>query len=872
MIRAALARAALALGALCVAWPLLAQAPSPATAPAQLRIVVLDETGAGIPSARIMVSTPAGTPVNATADERGIALIAGLPMGNVQLRIDAQGFATYASPLTLRRGANHQTITLKIEGFQEQVVVDDAAATQASGSAETTKVLDETVIEQLPDDPEELQALLEQMAGGVGAAFRVNGFTGGRLPNREDIRQIRFRTNSFAADNHDAGRVQVEIITRPAVQAWTGNLNANFRNDVFNARDAFAATKTPQNIARIGGGIRGPIKARKTSLRLNLDRNEANNASNIYALTPDGTPLLGFISSPSHNTFGTIGIEHALTDMQTLRVDYQRQQNVARNGGVGGFNLPERAINRDNGNGQLRTQVQGLFGRSTLNEFRVEFRDVWNHQVSVSTAPSVNVLDAFNAGGSGVNTRSSQRTFDVSDNLDFTIGRKHATRVGFELFGGRYRYSDARNAAGTFTFSSLEAYRAGTPLQFTQRLGEVQTSFTAYQAAFYWQDDIRTSRTLTISVGIRQEMQSLIADKRNLMPRLGLTYSPRSSKTIIRGGYGLFYDWYESNLYDQTLRVNGIAQRDLRVNCPGYPDAFASSADASCRAALGGVPVIQPGGRIQASRHLDMPHMHQASASIERPIGTNLRTMVSYQLLRGRNQMRSRDINTPDPVTGLRPEPAISSITQFESTGRSARDSLTINVGYAVPRRQMNVGMNYTLARFRNHADNPTQLPVDSHDPDAEWGPASQDIRHRLQTNVFLPPLAGFRLAVNGLVYQSAAPYNITTGYDDNHDLVINDRPLDATGKMVGRNSARGEARWGDFTVRLGRGFAFNRPAPDRPAGNAGGNLEFFAQAENVLNRVNFTNYAGTMTSRLFGQPTSASQARRVQVGANFRF
>ena len=872
MIRAALARAAFTLAALCVASPVLAQVSSPANAPAQLRIVVLDETGAGIPSARITVSTPAAAPVNATADDRGIAVVPSLAIGSVQLRVEAQGFATYSAPLTLRRGANNQTVTLKIEGFQEQVVVDDAAATQASGSAETTKVLDETVIEQLPDDPDELQALLEQMAGGVGAVFRVNGFTGGRLPNREDIRQIRFRTNSFAADNHDAGRVQVEVITRPAVQTWTGNLNANFRNDIFNARDAFAATKTPQNIARIGGGVRGPIKARKTSLRLNVDRNESNNASNIYALTPDGSPLLGFISSPSHNTFGTVGIEHALTDMQTLRVDYQRQQNVARNGGVGGFNLAERATNRDNGNGQLRMQVQGLFGRATLNEFRVEFRDVWNHQASVSTAPSVNVLDAFNAGGSGINTRSSQRTFDIADNLDFTIGRKHATRVGFELFGGRYRYFDARNAAGTFTFSSLDAYRAGTPLQFTQRLGEVQTSFTAYQTALYWQDDIRTSRTLTISVGVRQEMQSLIAAKLNLMPRLGVTYSPRSSKTIIRGGYGLFYDWYESNLYDQTLRVNGIAQRDLRVNCPGYPDAFASSADPSCRAALGGVPVIQPGGRIQASPSLDMPHVHQASASIERPIGANLRTMVSYQLLRGRNQMRSRDINTPDPVTGLRPEPAISSITQFESTGKSARDSVTINIGYAVPRRQMNVGMNYTLARFRNHADNATQLPVDSHSPDAEWGPSSQDIRHRLQTNVFLPPVAGFRLSMNGLVYQSGAPYNITTGYDDNRDLVINDRPLDAMGRRVGRNSARGDARWGDFSVRLGRAFAFNRPSPDRPAGNAGGNLEFFAQAENVLNRVNFTNYAGTMTSRLFGQPTAALQARRVQVGMQLRF
>src|SRR4030095_1919896 len=153
--------------------------------------------------------------------------------------------------------------------------------------------------------------------GGVGALFRVTGCTGGRLPNREDIRQIRFRTNSFAADNHDAGRVQVEIITRPNVQFWNGNLNANFRNDIFNARDAFAATKTPQNIARIGGGMRGPIVARKTSLRLNLERNESNTAANIYALAPERGPRPGLVSRPSHNKFRTIGLEHALTHLQS---------------------------------------------------------------------------------------------------------------------------------------------------------------------------------------------------------------------------------------------------------------------------------------------------------------------------------------------------------------------------------------------------------------------------------------------------------------------------------------------------------------------------------------------------------------------------
>jgi hypothetical protein len=238
-------------------------------------------------------------------------------------------------------------------------------------------------------------------------------------------------------------------------------------------------------------------------------------------------------------------------------------------------------------------------------------------------------------------------------------------------------------------------------------------------------------------------------------------------------------------------------------------------------------------------------------------------------------------------------------VTQFESTGRSARDSLNVNIGYAIPRRQMNLGMNYTLARFKNHADNATQLPVDSYHPDAEWGPSSQDIRHRVQANLFLPPVFGVRASVNGLVYQSAAPYNITTGRDDNHDLVINDRPLDATGKAIGRNSARGSARWGDLGMRLARGFSFGlsqingaarsgdgaaasqAQGGGRGGGGGGGgfqqgagrfNLELFAQADNVLNRVNFTNYAGTMTSRLFGQPTAASQARRVQVGLQFRF
>ena len=133
-------RSALAFAVLCVAAPVLAQAPPPAAASAQLRVVVLDQTGAGIPSAVITVTTPGTAPVKVTADERGVATIPALPAAAAQLHVEAGGFTPRDLPVTLRRGANNQTVTLTIEGFQEQVQVDDSAtAVQASGSAETSK-------------------------------------------------------------------------------------------------------------------------------------------------------------------------------------------------------------------------------------------------------------------------------------------------------------------------------------------------------------------------------------------------------------------------------------------------------------------------------------------------------------------------------------------------------------------------------------------------------------------------------------------------------------------------------------------------------------------------------------------------------------
>jgi hypothetical protein len=859
--------------------------------PAQLRVTVVDQTGASIPAAHVVVSTSAGVTSQGDVDQRGQITLTSLPVGPVRLHVESAGFSPHEASVTLRRGNNNQTVTLSIAGLQEEIVVSETVNADPRGNSLTT-TLEEDEIAQLSDDPDELREQLEAMTGGAGAVFQVNGFRGGRLPNRDEIRQVRFRTNSFAADNHDAGRVMVEIITRPGLTEWSGNANFGLRNDVLNARNAFAHAKTPEQFRRFTAGLRGPLVQNRTSLRFNVDGNRSFDSTTIVALQPDGR-VADQVKRPFEQTNVTAGLEHGFNMNQTMRFEYRRSEDARHNLGVGDFSLMERAFERSSNEHQVRTSLQSVMGRSALNEFRVQWSYEETASASMSSAPAVIVIDAFSSGGAGVSSEGSTRTLEVADNFDFNVGR-HAMRAGMLFEAGAFRNLDARNSAGTFTFSSLEAFLAGAPNTFTQRLGQLQTAFSQYQLGVYWQDDFRLNRSLSLSVGVREELQTHVGDAMNLMPRVGFTFTPPRSRTTIRGGYGIFHDWYEADLHDQTLRVTGEAgaQRDLLVLNPGYPDP------------TGGVAATVLGsGRVQADPDLEMPYVQQASIGLERAVTQTLRLQASYMWMRGYNQLRSRNVNAPDEL-GVRPEPGIGTVTQIESTGRSASDRINVNALYRLPERRTFINVNYTWSTVRNHANNPLSLPADSRSPDAEWGPAAQDVRHRFNATVNIGLPLGVRANISGTA-QSAAPYTITTGHDDNRDGVSNDRPAG-----IGRNSARGAARY-DMNVRFSRGFGFGGDRDQRggpggggpvviAGGNAGGpgggpggggqgggggfggfgggegnerfRLEFYVQGFNILNRTNFVNFSGNLQSPFFGTPTSAGQARRVEVGMQFRF
>lgn len=870
--------------ALFLATPLFAQTPAaPAAGAAQgntseLRIVIVDETGAGIPAATVTVTPAAGEAITFMGDERGRAISPPLAVGNVTVTIDYPGFEPVSMPLALRRGAVNQTITLKVAGLTEEVVVNDTVSDVTQGSAATTQ-LTQAEIDALPETEEELRAYLEQLAGPGGATFFMNGFRGGRLPTRDEIRSIRIRQNSFAADGHDAGRTNIDILTRPSTEMG-GNINLGFKGDTWNARNALARVETPEGEKNAQINFRGPVVRGRSAFRMGGRAQSSFTSNTIIARDEVTRESLGSqVRSLNENQNFNAAFEQSLNDSQSLYVEYQGQQSKGTNGNVGSFNLPERATSRDSESHNLRFSVRGIVGKTMLHESRFEMIRNYNETTSVTQGEAIVIQDFLSKGGAGINNHRTTNSWEFADNLDFSVGRRHQMRLGLLLESGLYETFDEQNKFGTWTYRTIDDYLANKPLQFTQRIGTVDTSFRQYQLGFYWQDDWRVNNRFSIGYGVRNEMQSHISDKLNLMPRVGFTWTV-GRNTAVRGGYGLYHDWYEANLFDQTLRLNGVSQTDLTIRYiydeNGNPV---------------GTPQVLAGGRTQAAPDLEMPRQHQASLSVQRQLRQNWTVDLSYQMLRGQNVFRARDINTPvatvDPVTGatvfLRPNPAVGIITQFDSDGKSQSDRVTLSSRVQIPSRSSFFQVSYNWGRGRSYGG-ATQLPMNSLNPDLDWGPSGQDIRHQFQIQGQTQLFYGIRAQAQ-FSAQSGPAYNETTGFDNNGDGVINDRRPGVT-----RNSLRGEGYWNVGQLRLMKqiGFGTRGQAAPRNAqqgggnrGNAGGGnfnnnsryaVELFVQAQNPLNRVIKTGYSGNLSSPSFGLPLSVQQARRVNFGMSLRF
>ena len=870
--------------ALCVlAWCVVLPAAAFAQGNASLRVTVRDETEAALIHATVTLTEASGVPRQVLVDESGVATFTGLTQGTHQISVEASGFQTFTGPINLRRGNNTAIATLIVALREEVQVTEISAESRRDNGFSTTLSREE--IDALSDDPDEMAEQLRQMAG-PGAQIFIDGFRGGRLPPKDQIQQIRFNTNSYSAEYHEAGMVRIEVITKPGMGNWRGMMNFGFRDESLNATNKFATSRAPEQQKRFMFNAQGPLAKGKTGLSISADGNLSYDAQTIVATTPTGE-VSDQVRRPVEGVNATVRLEQALGPASQLRAEYSRREQSRSNLGVGDFELMDRAYSVDTVIDALRVRNTRTVGKSLFSELRFEATQSTNTTSSVSNAPAIRVLDQFTSGGAGQTGTREGRQFTVAQNFDFSVA-KHMFRAGVLLEGGFWDSDQQQNANGMFTFSSMEDYLAGRPRTYTRRVGDPNVSYSQWQAGWFVQDDFRVSKNLNVSLGVRQEIQTHVGDKFNIAPRAAFTYALR--KGNIRGGYGVFYDWLESNVYEQVVRVDGTQQVDVVIINPSYPDIGAGSG------------IALAASRIQLGPQLTQPTIQQASIGYERPLGEwgNFRT--DYMWTRGHDTLRAVNVNAP--LDGVRPDPSVGNVTQIESTGRRASDRINAFVLIRYPRvRGLMGNIGYQYANNRNFSDSPLALPADSTNPNSDWGPSSVDIRHRVFFMFNTPLLYGVRASLQGQ-YSSAPPYTITTGVDDNGDTVFNDRPAG-----VARNSARGASQW-NVNLRLNRSInlggvlgidgpmMLGGPPPPPPPSNmqqgpgigagsgSGGpvqmvtmdgnasryRLDLYLQVFNLFNTANYNAFVGNQLSPYYGQPTSAAPPRRLEIGAAVSF
>jgi hypothetical protein len=848
---------------------------------ASLRITVLDETAAVLPGATVLLVGDDGIEHTLEVDAVGVAVATDLTPGPYTVGASFPGFRPASGTVTLKRGTNQVTFTLLVAIREEVQVTETDASERRDNGFTTTLTQDE--IDALSDDPDEMAEQLAQMAG-PGAQIFVDGFRGGRLPPKDQIQQIRFRTNSYAAEYHDAGMVRVEVITKPGMGAWRSRVTFGFRDESLNARNAFAEVIPPEQVKRVQLSSQGPLVKGKTSVTFSVEANQAYDSQTIVAATPEGS-VRGLVRRPNDVVNASLRVEQALGAGNALRAEYQRRTQDRNNLGVGDFELPEHAYGTDSVTDTLRLRNTRVVGKKAFSELKFEFVQTATKNTSFSELPTLRVLEAFTGGGAGMAGTREGRQFVLDQSLDFTL-RKHSLRAGLLFEAGQWDSTQLSNANGTYTFSSLADFQAGLARTYTRRVGDPAVSYTQYQAGWYAQDDFRLTRNLQVSLGLRQEVQTHVDDKWNLAPRAAFTWTV--AKTNIRGGWGLFYDWFESGTYEQTIRANGVSQFDEVVLNPTYPLTATSTG------------TRLPASRIQTAPSLDQPLVQQASVGFDRNLTPWMGVRADYMWTRGYRMLRSVNVNAP--VDGVRPDPLVGNVTELRSTGERAQDRINVGVNVRVPNRRIFGNVMYQWSSTRNFADGPLSLPSNSNDPDVDWGPAAQDVRHRVFVMANFPLVFGLRAGLN-MQASSGRPYTITTGLDDNGDTVFNDRPAD-----VGRNSARA-AGLVNADLRLTRSFnlggilgggpegvpmggppmpppaAAQRGMGGGPGGGGDGprmvvmegsnsryRLDLYASFQNLFNRTNYNAFVGNQLSPFFGAATSAGPARRLELGATISF
>jgi hypothetical protein len=949
----------------------LLAAPPVCAQTATLRGQVTDESGALVPGAKVSVNAAGGAAKATKSDEGGAYNLTGLAPGDYSVQASAPRLVqTQPAKIALKPGPQVLNLVLRVAAMSERVTVTENGPTPVSTDAANNAsalVLSGADLDALPDDLDDLaadlQALAGPSAGPNGGTIFVDGFSGGQLPPKESIREIRINQNPFSAEYDKLGYGKIEIFTKPGSDKYRGSAQWNFANDFWNTRNPYSPEKAYFLLNEFEGNAGGPLTA-KSSFTVDAQRNMVDNGSIFDTVTVNPQtlaiqPLAGVLVTPGRYTNVSPRIDYQVSQNQTLMFRYGITHSDVQDNGIGGFDLVSRGYHSQFTNQTVQAADTVVLG-SAVNETRFQFYRSATQAIANSTSPTIQVLQSFNGGGATLGrTFDAQNSYELQNYTSIVKG-PHAWRFGIRLRGQTDDNVSPQNFNGTFTFAggtlapvlnaenqplpemapitSIESYRrtllfqqlgdtpaqiralGGGATQFSIATGAAELAVHQFDGAIFAGDEWRARPNFTLSWGLRYEAQTNMHDWRDIAPRLAIAWAPggsgkKAARTVLRAGFGTFYDRFALANTMAAERYNGLVQQQIVVSNPDFYPAVPSPA---ALAGFQSTQVIQEiGSRLRA------PYILQSAVSMERQLPANTTLAVTYTNSHGLHVLRSEDINAPRtgtydpnvPNSGVFPLGHPGAVDLMESSGLYNQNQLISNVN-----SKLNSGFSlfgfYVFNRARSNTDGIGTFPANPYSGAGEYGPAATDVRHRVTVGGSINLKWAVRISPF-VVMQSGAPFDITSGNDAYGTTLFNARPGIATDlskpgliqtayglldpnpgpgeTILSRNYGRGPGQY-NVNLRISKTIGFGRER-GAAAGTSGGsvsgagaamqaatgrglggiigtpstshrfNVSIGLSIRNLLNHTNPGPIIGNITSPYFG---TANQIAGAQNGEGF--
>lgn len=757
---------------------------------------VVDPSGAVIVGAKVMLRR-GQIALTRKSDDRGMYGFSDVPPGSYTLVAEASGFARVVieSVVVVGREARTYNVSLKIAVQQQDVTVTDQGGGVGvdPGSNASATVIDGADLDALSDDPDELQNELQSLAGPEagpnGGQIYIDGFSGGQIPPKSSIRQIRINQNPFSAEFDRIGYGRVEILTKPGSSKFSGHLMSQATDSAWNTGNPLVQEQPSYYAYLIQTDVNSPLTRNASFFFSLLDVNRQNQ-NIVNAVNPDNTSAVLRQALPNPTSLLSMAprIDFQLGRNNTLSFRDSLYRSIATGNGAGQLNLATQVFNVTNLENAVQLSDTTIVSSKLLNEIHFQWRRIRNDQSPAVLTPTVIVQGAFTTGGSNAGAvQDHQDVFEFQDNATMIVGT-HTMRFGTRLRSYRDANYSTSGANGKFLFASVDQFNLQKPVQYQQTvIANPLARAILFDGAVFYQDDWRAKANLTLSFGLRFESQNRIRDHGDWAPRLSVAWAPARNagnhpRTVLRAGYGWFYNRFTvptsfssssgAPYILQAIHDNAINQQSYVVNNPNFYDPSSSIPATVLMGAAASIPSFY-----SVDHHFHAALDMQGGVGIDRQLSKGLVLNVTYLFTRGLHQYLTNNITAPafDRARYLVTGPLPSTYNyQFQSGGVYNQHQILVTTTERF--RRLSIHASYTFDHATADTQGVTYVPSVASDPAFDYGRPTFAVTSRLS---FL----GTYAAPYGITFapllaaQSGTPYNLTVGSDLTGNNQFNARP-----------------------------------------------------------------------------------------------